>query len=71
MGKNTQNKIKALRRLLLPTVVLMDKLFYNPTISMVKFKSMEPENITDLYAVEKQFDFNPMLLRDRLGYLSK
>ncbi|ADJ25666.1 NAD-dependent epimerase/dehydratase [Dehalogenimonas lykanthroporepellens BL-DC-9] len=68
MGKK-QLKIKIPRPLMLPAVAVMDKLFSNPPISMAEFKSMEIENTTDPDAVEKQFDFKPMPLRDGLGYL--
>ena len=39
MSKN-KHKIKVLHPLL-PAVVIMDKLFYDPSISMSEFKSME------------------------------
>lgn len=68
MGKK-KLKIKIPRPLMLPAVALMDKLFANPPISMGEFKSMEIENTTDPDAVETQFGFKPMPLRDGLGYL--
>lgn len=68
MGKK-KLKIKIPRPLMLPAVAVMDKLFSNPPISMGEFKSMEIENTTDPDAVENQFNFKPMPLRDGLGYL--
>lgn len=70
MGKK-KLKIKIPRPLMLPAVAVMDKLFANPPISMGEFKSMEIENTTDPDAVENQFGFKPMPLRDGLGYLKK
>jgi uncharacterized protein YbjT (DUF2867 family) len=57
------------RWLMKPGVAMMDVLFRNPPITMVEFKSMEIPNITDPDAVEKEFGFKPMPLRDGLGYL--
>ncbi|AKG53974.1 oxidoreductase [Dehalogenimonas sp. WBC-2] len=62
-------KIHVPRPLMLPAVAVMGKLFSNPPISMAEFKSMEIENTTDADAVQKQFGFRPMALRDGLGYL--
>ncbi|MDV2990220.1 MAG: NAD(P)H-binding protein [Dehalogenimonas sp.] len=70
MGKK-KLKVKIPRPLMLPVVAVMDKLFANPPISMGEFKSMEIENTTEPDAVENQFGFKPMPLRDGLGYLKK
>ncbi|KTB48222.1 complex I NDUFA9 subunit family protein [Dehalogenimonas alkenigignens] len=57
------------RWLMKPGVAVMEALLSNPPITMVEFKSMEIPNITDPEAVEKEFGFKPMPIRDGLGYL--
>jgi len=68
MGQK-KTKVHIPRWLMKLGVAVMDALLKNPPVTMVEFKSMDIPNITDPDAVEKQFGFKPMPLRDGLGYL--
>lgn len=57
--------------LMRPAVILMEKLSSNPPITKDELDALGLDNLTEIDAVQKQFGFMPMDIKEGLKYLSR